>query len=248
MAADLIMPVLPGNQQSQHFFPQRPQHTRAQSYQIPQGTHQISPLTPSGSPDSMSNPTSPKAHHARQVRPMYMPAALRPNLFPSKKTKTKPADIVTTTSNEIDGALRRTNSSLMNLPGMALLSNRLSRTSTGDSNRSSLEGDFDLELFPEVTSLPTRAHWKVSLNSKHLHDRLAHVSSCHNIPSCITQTASIPQCLCLLSLINLYTSTVANPSPPARFRVHILRRSYLQKELQLFHPSTPLQEVRQHLL
>lgn len=169
MAADLIMPVLPGNQHSQHFFPQRPHHTRAQSYQIPQGTHQISPLTPSGSPDSTSNPTSPKAHHARQPRPLYMPAALRPNLFPSKKSKGKPAEIVTALGNETDGTLRRTNSSIMSLPGMALFGNKLTRTSTGDSGRSSLEGDFDLELFPEVTSLPTRMHWKVSLNSKHLH-------------------------------------------------------------------------------
>jgi hypothetical protein len=160
MAADLIMPMLPGNQQSQHFFPQRPHHVRTQSYQMPQGP-QISPLSTSqdNSPNS-SNPTSPKAYHARQVRPMYMPAALRPNMFPSKKTKCKSEDAASTSSTDSDCTLRRNNSSIMNLPGMTIFGNRLSRTSTGGSSKSSLDGDFDLELFPEVTSHPTRKHWK----------------------------------------------------------------------------------------
>lgn len=170
MAADLIMPTLPGNQQSQHFFPQRPHHARAQSYQIPQGP-QISPSsTDSTSPNSNSNPTSPKAYHARQVRPLYMPAALRPNMFPSKKARTKTEDLTQVASNDSDGALRRTNSSIMNLPGMALFGNRLTRAATGDSCKSSLDGDFDLDLFPKVTSLPSRQHWKVSLDSSHLHN------------------------------------------------------------------------------
>lgn len=76
-----------------------------------------------------------------------------------------PTTIVTKHKEENDGTLRRTNSSIINLPGMTLFGTRLARTPTGDSGRSSLEGDFDLELFPEVTSLPTRKHWKVSLDS-----------------------------------------------------------------------------------
>lgn len=166
MAADLIMPVLPGNQQSQHFYAphQRPHphanaHARTQSFQIPQGP-QISPLSTSDHnslTSSPSNPTSPRAYHARQVRPLYMPAALRPNLFPSKQIKPKAQDAASTTSTDSDCTLRRTNSGIMNL---SFFGKTLSRTSTGDSSKSSLDGDFDLEMFPEVTDLPTRKHWK----------------------------------------------------------------------------------------
>ncbi|KAM5363110.1 hypothetical protein ACJZ2D_012160 [Fusarium nematophilum] len=166
MAADLIMPTLPGDHQSRHFFQQRPQHQRNQSYQISVGP-QISPINTneSTSPDSIaSNPTSPRAYHARQVRPMYMPAALRPNLFPSKTKNKTVDDAASASSTESDSTLRRTNSSIMNLPGMAVFSNRLSRVSTGESTRSSIDGDFDLEMFPRVTDLPTRKHWKVSLH------------------------------------------------------------------------------------
>lgn len=164
MAADLIMPTLPGDQQSRHFFPQQRLHQRTQSFQIPVGP-QISPLSTSQStsPDSVSNPTSPKAYHARHVRPVYMPAALRPNLFPSKTMKPKADDAASASSSDSDLTLRRTNSSIMNLPGMSVFGHRLARTSTGGSSRSSIDGDFDLDLFPEVTALPTRKHWKVSL-------------------------------------------------------------------------------------
>ncbi|KAM5351579.1 hypothetical protein ACJ41O_004302 [Fusarium nematophilum] len=167
MAADLIMPTLPGDHQSRHFFQQRPQHQRNQSYQISVGP-QISPINTneSTSPDSIaSNPTSPRAYHARQVRPMYMPAALRPNLFPSKTKNKTVDDAASASSTESDSTLRRTNSSIMNLPGMAVFSNRLSRVSTGESTRSSIDGDFDLEMFPRVTDLPTRKHWKPDAES-----------------------------------------------------------------------------------
>ncbi|KAF4977380.1 hypothetical protein FZEAL_6092 [Fusarium zealandicum] len=164
MATDLIMPSLPGDQQSRHFFPQqRPHHQRSQSYQISVGP-QISPINTSvsTSPDSISsNPASPRTSHARQVRPMYMPAALRPNLFPSKsQNKAVIDDAASASSTESDTTLRRNNSSIMNLPGMSVFGNRLSRVSTGDSTQSSLDGDFDLEMFPDVKSLPTRKHWK----------------------------------------------------------------------------------------
>lgn len=165
MAADLIMPTLPGDQHSRHFFPQqRPTHQRNQSYQISVGP-QISPINTneSTSPDSISStPTSPRAHHARQTRPMYMPAALRPNLFPSKTIKMPIDDAASTSSTEPDSALRRTNSSLINLPGMSVFGNKLARVSTGDSTQSSIDGDFDPEMFPEVKAQPTRKHWKVS--------------------------------------------------------------------------------------
>lgn len=170
MATDLIMPTLPGGQQSQHYFPQRPQrpqHQRSQSYQIPTGP-QISPSGhESTSPDSNgSTSSSPRAYHTRQVRPMYMPAALRPNLFPSKKTKTSAVDDGGSGSSiESDVTLRRTNGSMISLPGMSVFGGRLSRVSTGESTRSSVDGDFDLETFPAVTSLPSRTHWKADAES-----------------------------------------------------------------------------------
>ncbi|KPM40662.1 hypothetical protein AK830_g5912 [Neonectria ditissima] len=168
MAADLIMPTLPGDQQSRHFFPQqRPHHRshhRSQSFQMPVGP-QISPLNTSQSTSPESNPTSPKAYHARQVRPMYMPAALRPNLFPSKTMKPKADDAASSSSSDSDLTLRRNNSSIMSLPGMSVFGHRVVRTSTGDSSRSSIDGDFDLDLFPEVTALPTRKHWKADIES-----------------------------------------------------------------------------------
>jgi hypothetical protein len=158
------MPTLPGDQHSRHFFPQqqRPTHQRNHSYQISVGP-QISPInTQSSSPDSASsNPTSPRSHHARQTRPMYMPAALRPNLFPSKTSKMPIDDGASASSTESENTLRRTNSSLINIPGMSVFGNKLARVSTGDSAQSSIDGDFDPEMFPEVKSQPTRKHWKV---------------------------------------------------------------------------------------
>ena len=171
MAADLIMPTLPGDQHSRHFFPQqqRPTHQRNHSYQISVGP-QISPInTQSSSPDSASsNPTSPRSHHARQTRPMYMPAALRPNLFPSKTSKIPIDDGASASSTESENTLRRTNSSLINIPGMSVFGNKLARVSTGDSAQSSIDGDFDPEMFPEVKSQPTRKHWKVRKANKRL--------------------------------------------------------------------------------
>lgn len=154
------MPTIPGDH-SRHVFLKRPQHTRSQSYQITSGP-QISPLSTSDSHGNSSTPTSPKSHHARQVRPLYMPAALRPNEFPSKRAKCKPDDASSLSGSDSDSTLRRNNSSLLALPGMSVFGQRLTRSSTGESSKSSLDGDFDLELFPEVTAMPTRNHWKVS--------------------------------------------------------------------------------------
>ncbi|KAJ3506928.1 hypothetical protein NM208_g16022 [Fusarium decemcellulare] len=207
MAADLIMPTLPGDQQSRHFFPQqRPHHQRNQSYQISVGP-QISPINTheSTSPDSISsNPTSPRAYQARQARPMYMPAALRPNLFPSKaKNKSVVDDAASASSTESDTTLRRTNSSIMNLPGMSVFGNRLSRVSTGDSTRSSIDGDFDLEMFPEVMAFPTRKHWKPDSESSVCDDptckrtfsyftRRHHCRKCGNIFCDFHSTFAVP--------------------------------------------------------
>jgi hypothetical protein len=173
MATDLIMPVLPGNQQfSNHFAPEhRPgmNHRRSQSYQIPPGP-QISPLSTSDlSNPNNSTPASPKAHHARHVRPMYMPAVLRPNSdFQPPRTTIKPPTVASGNNNgggsdtEPNSGLssRRSSNSLITIPGLGGIGHRLTRRSTNDSGKS-FNGELDLDLFPQVTDLPTRKHWKV---------------------------------------------------------------------------------------
>lgn len=170
MSADLVMPMLPSEQQhSRHFLPKRPHHSRSRSYQLPQGP-QISPINTAGfnngnNSGAVSTPPSPKTYNARHVRPLYMPAALRPNdEFPSIAF-TKPKSGDTSSDSGSDSTLRRSNTGFMNLPAFSGIGQRLSRRSTGGSPNSgnSLNGDWNLELFPEVTEMPTRNHWKVSL-------------------------------------------------------------------------------------
>ena len=159
MAADLIMPTLPGEQeQSRHFLPlQRPQHHRAQSYQIPQST-QISPLSTSTSTGSTaSTPSSPKSGSGR--KPMYMPAVLRSNheFLPHPKLSK-----VRTYGN--DGARDHTQrqqagNTFGNIPGLGALASRSRRPSRVGQE---LCDGWDLKPFPQVTAQPTRQHWKVS--------------------------------------------------------------------------------------
>ncbi|PNY28051.1 Molybdenum cofactor biosynthesis protein 1, partial [Tolypocladium capitatum] len=161
MAADLIMPTLPGNQhRSRHFLPpSRPLHNRSQSYHV--SGPQISPISISdaGSNHANSTPPSPRGHRERLGRPMYMPAVLRPcDEFPSKKV----ARCKTTGSSsdsDSDSTLRRANSNIMALASLGGLGHRLGRRSTDDSAKT-LDGDWNLDSFPEVTALPTRKHWK----------------------------------------------------------------------------------------
>ncbi|EFY90737.1 Zn finger protein [Metarhizium acridum] len=170
MAAQLIMPTLPGDQpQSRHFLPNqhhRPHHARSHSYQVPQGL-QISPLDTSAMPQhqACSTPPSPKRgrQHFRQGgQPMYMPAVLRPcHEFTSRKvTRCKTAG--STSSTDSDSTLRRANTAIMSIPGLSLFGRRLSRQSTGETGETgkTLDGEWKLDAFPEVTGQPTRMHWK----------------------------------------------------------------------------------------
>ncbi|KAJ9154957.1 Vacuolar segregation protein pep7 [Pleurostoma richardsiae] len=148
--ADLVMPRLP-DQQHQHAFYQPPLHTQ-QPYQPPAHYHpQISPMSTNSNNVS---PTSPKTYHTRQVRPLYMPAVLRPTEFPSKAPPKSPG---LTDEDAADKALRSTGS-FASLSGLSMLG-RLSRKSTGDSGKF-VDGDWNLDLFPKVTGLPSRDHWK----------------------------------------------------------------------------------------
>lgn len=166
MAAQLIMPSVPGaQQQSRHFLPNRRPHThnRSQSFQLPPGP-QLSPNSSNGFHEhAVSTPPSPKAHHANHVRPVYMPAALRPNdEFPSRPlTKSRSGD--SSSDSGSDMTLRRSNTGFMSLSG--IVGQRLGRrASASESAKSSIDGEWNLELFPDVTELPTRKHWKVCVN------------------------------------------------------------------------------------
>jgi hypothetical protein len=162
MATDLIMPRLPDPQQQHHaaFFNAQPMMAAAPvstPYQPPPPsafTPQISPLSTSGN----GSPTSPKSSITRPIRPMYMPAVLRPTEFPSKA----PPLHIEGDADDGDERARfvRTNSSIISLPGLGAF--RLSRRSTGDSGKC-VDGDWNFDLFPKVSGPPTRKHWKVRL-------------------------------------------------------------------------------------
>ncbi|KAF7540147.1 hypothetical protein G7054_g1578 [Neopestalotiopsis clavispora] len=162
------MPRLPDQQQptyGAHFYPQLSQHhqqshiaaqahaaAQSQQAQFQQqlssgpNSRQISPLSTSNS----ASPTSPKSYHTRQLRPLYIPAVLRPTDYPAKKAPAKKTD-------DDDDSLKAS-SSWSSLTGLGALG-RLTRRSTGDSGKC-MNGELDLDLFPQPTAEPTRQHWK----------------------------------------------------------------------------------------
>ena len=166
MATDLIMPAVNAQQGYPQFYPNQAHHTqyqhqnhhRSQSYQIPQNGANytgVSSLSSSGS--SGHSPTSPKTYHTRQARPLFMPAALRPNEFPSKPIPTPKTS--RSEDNSPVGSLTRSNTSLLGFAGSAM--SRLTRRSTDDSSKTFEDDELDVGLFPDVTAMPTRQHWKV---------------------------------------------------------------------------------------
>ncbi|KAK5664159.1 hypothetical protein OQA88_374 [Cercophora sp. LCS_1] len=114
---------------------------------------QISPLSTSGN----ASPTSPRNYLGlgRQVRPLFVPAVLRPTEFPSKAPppRAKPED-----EDDAEERVLRSNSSFIGLGGLGALG-RLSRRSTGDSAKC-VDGKWNLDSFPKPTGQPTRKHWK----------------------------------------------------------------------------------------
>lgn len=161
MGTDFVMPRL-FEQPPAHFFPyQQLQTVPSQSPIYPsQGyqSQQISPLSTSNnaSPTSASNPTSTKPYQRQRLRPLYMPAVLRPTEHPSRKI------IGRKTEAQDDDSQVSPNNSFINLSGLAAFT-RLSRRTTGDSGKW-VEGEWDLDMFPKPTAQPTRQHWKVSLD------------------------------------------------------------------------------------
>ncbi|KAK0646628.1 hypothetical protein B0T16DRAFT_391028 [Cercophora newfieldiana] len=160
MATEFVMPRAPDHQQQQQANPQLFQQSSGFTQAIP--THhnnnsnannqpQISPLSTPGN----ASPTSPKNYLGRPIRPLYMPAVLRPNEFPSKAPPPRPKP------EDDDGAEERTlrpNSSFISLGGLSALG-RLSRRSTGDSGKC-VDDQLNLNSFPKPTGTPTRKHWK----------------------------------------------------------------------------------------
>lgn len=173
MATDFIMPRLPDQQQQPyggHFYMPNPHVSQQQQrstiaaaqsqaqaqFQLQQqqmssaaSSRQISPLSTSNS----TSPTSPKSYHTRQLRPLYIPAVLRPTDYPAKKTPT-----VKKTDDDDDSL--KASSSWSSLTGLGAFG-RLARRGTGDSGKC-LNGELDMDMFPKPTAEPTRTHWKVS--------------------------------------------------------------------------------------
>ncbi|GAW12805.1 hypothetical protein ANO14919_021760 [Xylariales sp. No.14919] len=154
------MPRLVDTQPS-HYFQHQPQphaYAHAQlsdhaSRQVVQGyqSRQVSPLSTSNN----GSPTSPKPYHRQRLRPLYMPAVLRPTERPYKGNKHEGEP--QTPFQDGDRPMSSANS-FISLTGLGAWS-RLSRRSTGDSGECT-ESEWDLDLFPKPTAPPTRLHWK----------------------------------------------------------------------------------------
>lgn len=154
-------------QQQQQLYQQQQQQQQYQ--QIIQQPQRVSPPFASNSSDisplSTSNntsPVSPKNYHGRQVRPLYMPAVLRPNEFPAGAQVAKASP----TGEEVDDDERvvRSSGSFTSLSGILSLS-RLSRRSTNDSGKV-VDWNWDLSNYAPVNGEPTRRHWKVRSKKK----------------------------------------------------------------------------------
>ncbi|KAI8635081.1 FYVE zinc finger protein [Xylariaceae sp. FL1651] len=160
MATGFIMPRLPDTQPS-HYFQQQPQlHANAQTpdyapQQVAHGyqSQQVSPLSTSNN----VSPTSPKSYHRQRLRPLYMPAVLRPTERHYKRCLDNKHEGDGQRQDDDDRPASSANS-FISLPGLGALG-RLSRRSTGDSGKS-MEGEWNMDLFPKPTALPTRQHWK----------------------------------------------------------------------------------------
>ncbi|KAL8400360.1 hypothetical protein RB594_000662 [Gaeumannomyces avenae] len=155
--ADFIMPRLPDASSHNHFGPPT-QPIRA--VQVPYQSRYNPQISP---PSNMKrhSPTSPKGGYQPSRRPLFVPAVLRPNEFPSKEPPTRNDDECAIAA---DTPVSST-SSFMNLAGLGAIG-RLSRRSTSDSGRSStLEPELNVSLFPIVSAPPTRKHWKADERS-----------------------------------------------------------------------------------
>lgn len=145
-------PPLPQQQQQQPRQPPSPYYHQTSS------SENISPLSTSNN----ASPTSPRNYHGRQVRPLYMPAVLRPTEYPSTAQPPRASPGIDDADDE--ERIVRSSGSFTSLSGILTLS-RLSRRSTGDSGKV-VEWDWDLSNYPKVNGFPTRGHWKVRTTAR----------------------------------------------------------------------------------
>ncbi|CAK7197567.1 Zn finger protein [Sporothrix eucalyptigena] len=176
------------NQQYTYNAPSNTTSSTTASNFASQYNPQISPLSTSNS----SSPNSPKPtssngnnnsgmnYHTRQVRPLYIPAVLRPNEHPSREGQAKAggasdngssSSAINEDGDDLDdqdddsqssrrsGGLR-SSGSFISLPGLGAFGiGRLSRRSTNDSGKC-VDSSWNLDQFPDVTGFPSRSHWK----------------------------------------------------------------------------------------
>jgi hypothetical protein len=160
------MPRLADTQSSHYFQHQLPSHTPAHT-QLPDNvlqqvapgyqSQQVSPLSTSNN----GSPTSPKPYHRQRLRPLYMPAVLRPTEHPCKRGfgNKNEGEAQGQVQGQDDERPVSSANSFISLPVLGAWG-RLSRRSTGDSGKC-MESEWDLDLFPKPTAPPTREHWKV---------------------------------------------------------------------------------------
>ncbi|KAI0476729.1 FYVE zinc finger protein [Xylaria cf. heliscus] len=163
MAADFVMPRLADTQPS-HYFQHQPQphayaHAQLMDYasqQAAQGyqSRQVSPLSTSNN----GSPTSPKPYHRQRLRPMYMPAVLRPTEHPYKRGHGNKHEGGHQPPGQDDDRPVSSANSFISLSGLGAWG-RLSRRSIDDSGKC-MESEWNLDLFPKPTAPPTRLHWK----------------------------------------------------------------------------------------
>lgn len=179
MATDLFTPRVPDQHQSAFYQAQAqqlPQNPPLPTFPPPHQTYtpQISPLSTSGN----ASPTSPKHYVTRPMRPLFMPAVLRPTEFPPKPVTTPRSQ--PESDEEDDERTLKSNSSFISLTGLGALG-RLSRRSTGDSGKC-VDENWNLDLFPEPTGPPTRDHWKVTTFNSHPYICGSLKLTCHSSP------------------------------------------------------------------
>ncbi|KUI65010.1 hypothetical protein VM1G_00167 [Cytospora mali] len=153
-----IPPPPPPPQQQrlqQQLAQQRPQQPAQPPFQQ---SNEISPLSSSNS----TSPTSPKNYHGRQVRPLYMPAVLRPTEF---STGAHAAKVSSPTGESDDERAIPSSGSFTSLFAISGLS-KLSRRPTADSNSTAVDWNWDLANYPKVNGQPTRRHWKADYEAE----------------------------------------------------------------------------------
>lgn len=148
-------------------FPRTDNYTTLLSSQINlYGAQQISPINSASATPMNVSPTSPRnpsqlAHlplHTRQLRPpkspLYVPAVLRPTERPTKQTPLTPPRSVHGSLDSLDGV------EAGRMLSRHSMGESMNKTGTSRLVEGERRGDSGVGT---VTGLPTREHWKVSI-------------------------------------------------------------------------------------